>query len=257
MYAEAAICGIILEKGPLSWRERILIDQKMWDAILSRVEKPARYIGGEWNQTPSEGDLAVCLAFPDVYEVGMSHLGLKILYQILSQKPGVAVERAFAPWLDMERELQAANLPLVSMESHRPLAEFQILGFTLQYELSYTNVLQMLSLGKVPLFTEERTEKHPLVIAGGPCAFNPEPLAPFLDAVALGEGEDVICEIVDCYRKWQEDGFSRGELLMALAKIPGVYVPSRWYNRGNPAYRRSTWDYHQKGSGGSCRRSLS
>mgnify|MGYP000856616440 FL=1 len=226
MYAEAAICGIILEKGPLSWRERILIDQKMWDAILSRVEKPARYIGGEWNQTPNEGDLAVCLAFPDVYEVGMSHLGLKILYQILSQKPGVAVERAFAPWLDMERELQAANLPLVSMESHRPLAEFQILGFTLQYELSYTNVLQMLSLGKVPLFTEERTEKHPLVIAGGPCAFNPEPLAPFLDAVVLGEGEDVICEIVDCYRKWQEDGFSRGELLMALAKIPGVYVPS-------------------------------
>ena len=203
-----------------------MLDKKQWDAILARVEKPARYIGGEWNQPPKEGKLAVCLAFPDVYEVGMSHLGLKILYHVLTQKENVVVERAFCPWIDMEEEMKKAKIPLLSVESHRPLSEFQIVGFTLQYELSYTNVLQMLALGEIPLYSAERTEKHPLVIAGGPCAFNPEPLAPFLDAVVLGEGEEVMGEIVDCYESWQNKGASRDNLLRSLAEIPGVYVPS-------------------------------
>jgi radical SAM family uncharacterized protein len=200
--------------------------------ILRRVAKPGRYTGGECNEVVKEAsgvDVRFVLAFPDVYEVGMSHLGLKILYHELNRRPGVWCERAFAPWVDMEGEMKAAGLPLFALESKSPLYQFDIIGFTLQYELTYTNILTMLELGRIPLWTHERGETDPLVIAGGPGAFNPEPLAGILDAIVLGEGEEVVHEIIDAYRELAGGRGRMGwrrSLLLRLAAIPGVYVPS-------------------------------
>src|SRR5580693_9160964 len=167
-------------------------------SFVHLVQKPARYLGGEFGARTKDWesvDARVCLAFPDVYDIGMSHLGFKILYKLLNDHPRTLAERAYAPWIDMEAELRARNLPLVTCESTRPLSDFDVVGFSLQFELTYTNVLAMLDLGGIPLRTEDRGESHPLVIAGGPTATHPEPLAPFLDAVVIGDGEERTVEV--------------------------------------------------------------
>ncbi|MEE2829755.1 MAG: hypothetical protein VX498_11260 [Myxococcota bacterium] len=197
--------------------------------LLSRVDKPSRYLGGELGQVKKDlatVDVAVGLCYPDLYEIGMSHIGLKILYSVLNKDPKTAAERVYAVGTDMEAELRSRGLPLSTLENRLPLRELDVLGFTLQYELSYSNLLQVLDLGGIPLRSAQRTEQHPLVIAGGPCAFNPEPLATVIDAVCLGDGEETVVSVVDAVRRWKNSGKSRQDLLWALTEIPGVYVPS-------------------------------
>ncbi|MCX5834201.1 MAG: TIGR03960 family B12-binding radical SAM protein [Deltaproteobacteria bacterium] len=197
--------------------------------ILSVVEKPSRYIGGEVNairKDRAKCRLSFALAFPDAYEVGMSHLGLQILYAILNSDPTIVAERFYAPWPDMERRMRAAGLQLASLESRTVLRDFDIVGFSLQYELSYTNVLNMLDLGGIPLRSEDRREGDPLVIAGGPCAFNPAPVAPFFDAIVIGEGEEVVLEIARAVRAAKERGDRREKRLAMLSEIEGIYVPA-------------------------------
>ena len=199
------------------------------DFILPRVEKPARYIGEEWNivkKDHSKTSVKMVLAFPDVYEVGMSHLGSHILYHIVNLRSDALLERVYTPWGDMEQELRRAGLPLFSLETKTPLFDFDLIGFTLQYELSYTNILNLLALGQIPLRAAERQEDDPFVLAGGPCAYNPEPLAPFLDLVVLGEGEEVIGELIAIFKDWKQQQGTRHEFLTAAAKVPGVYVPA-------------------------------
>ncbi|MGI6576054.1 MAG: TIGR03960 family B12-binding radical SAM protein [bacterium] len=200
------------------------------EEILLQVSKPARYLGNEWNainKDHREIEVSFALAFPDVYEVGMSHLGSKILYHIINQRQDAVAERVYAPWVDMEAKLREEGLPLFSLESKKPLYAFDLVGFSLQYELTYTNILNMLQLGNIPLLQSERGPQDPFVIAGGPCAFNPEPLADFLDLVVLGEGEEVIGEIIDLYKAWKQEGsWGRAEFLAQAAALPGVYVPS-------------------------------
>lgn len=205
----------------------------MDETILARVTKPSRYLGGEVNavaKDPSRVALTFALAFPDAYEVGMSHLGLKILYDILNRRPEIAAERVFAPWDDAEALMRASGTPLAGLETGRSLSSFDIVGFSLQYELGYTNVLNMLDLGGVPIRSAERTAAHPLVLAGGPCVFNPEPMAPFIDAFVLGDGEEIVLEIADLVRDWRDReraADSRREKLMdRLAGVEGVYVPA-------------------------------
>ncbi|HIJ81713.1 MAG TPA: TIGR03960 family B12-binding radical SAM protein [Desulfuromonadales bacterium] len=194
---------------------------------LLAVEKPARYMGGEMGSIRKDAaELRFALAFPDVYEVGMSHLGLRILYHILNNVDGVAAERVFAPWPDMEERMRADGEPLATLETGTPLTECHIVGFTLQYELSYTNVLNMLRLSGIPLYTNERGDEFPLILAGGPCAYNPEPLAPFLDAVLLGDGEEAVVEIAAAVTASRKAGEGRLQLLERLSEIAGVYVPS-------------------------------
>ena len=202
---------------------------KLDDKILLNVEKPARYTGGEWNmavKNPEEVDVRFAFCFPDVYEVGMSHLGMKILYHVLNKRSDVYCERVFAPWVDMEEIMRDKGIPLFALETGSPVREFDIVGFTLQYEMSYTNVLNMLDLAGIPVLSEERDDTHPFVIAGGPCACNPEPLADFIDFFAIGEGEEVILEIIDAYKEWKAAKGSREDFLKKAARIPGVYVPS-------------------------------
>lgn len=196
--------------------------------ILPRVEMPARYAGNEINSIQkdlSSEPIRFCMAFPDVYEVGMSHLGVKILYGLLNQMEDVYCERVFAPWTDMEQEMRSHEVPLFSLETKTPLKSFDLLGFTLQYEMSYTNILNMLDLSGIPLLAKDRTMEDPLVLFGGPCAYNPEPVAPFADLVVIGEAEEVLVELMDCYRKWKKAEDRQGFLLEA-AKIPGIYVPA-------------------------------
>ncbi len=197
--------------------------------ILPRVSKPGRYTNHELNAVHKDWNQAavtMALAFPDVYDIGMGHLGFKILYHIINQRQDALAERVFAPWVDMEEELVQAGIPLTTLESGRSLASFDIVGFTLQYELSYTNILRMLDLAGIPRRSADRSADHPVVVAGGPCAFNVEPLAPFLDCVVLGEGEEVIHEILEAVRDWKTSGRADRESLdTALVRIPGVYVP--------------------------------
>ncbi len=201
----------------------------MLKRVLARVQKPGRYTGGEPGSIIKEGKdnlLRFAFCFPDTYEVGMSYLGMKILYDLLNDMPNVWCERAFMPWVDMADELKKENIPLYTLESKDSLAQFDIVGFTLQYELSYTNILAMLDIGGIPLRASERGEDAPLVVAGGPCACNAEPLAEFFDAFFLGEGErqmPLVCNAVD---KAKKDGISKKDLLRILCDIPGVYVPS-------------------------------
>ncbi len=198
-----------------------------YERLLPLVEKPGRYLGNERGAVRKDLDavaVRVALAFPEVYEIAQSHLGLQILYDILNRRPDVAAERAYAPWIDLERLLRERGLPLVSLESHVALRDFDVVGFSLQYELTYTNLLAMLDLGGIPLRAAARSAGDPVVIAGGPCAFNPEPLAPFLDAVVLGDGEEAVGQIVDVVRAW--DGRDRADLLARLADVPGCYVPA-------------------------------
>ena len=170
------------------------------EAVLEKVEKPGRYIGGEWNsihKDPTGIEARIALVFPDVYEIGMSYLGQKILYDILNRHPSLAAERVFAPWPDLEEGLRSNRLPLFSLESRLPLGSFDILGFSLLYELNYSNVLTVLDLGGVPLFSAHRGEGSPLVLAGGPAAFNPEPVSDIFDAFLIGDGEDAFIEIAE------------------------------------------------------------
>ena len=197
--------------------------------LLPEVQKPSRYLGQELfsaHKDLQDVRLRFALAFPDLYEVGMSHLGIKILYHLLNARPEVWAERFFAPAPDLSRILEERSLPLTSLESGTPLKDFDLIGFSLPYELGYTNVLQMLSLGGLPLRSRDRAAEHPLVIAGGPCVFNPEPLADFFDVLVIGDGEEVIEEICDTWLAWKAGGAGRLDLLNALAGLEGVYVPA-------------------------------
>ncbi len=194
---------------------------------LCRFEKPSRYINRELNSIHKNAAVKVALAFPDIYDVGMSHLGLRILYAIINSVPYASAERVFSPWLDMEAEMKARGIPLVSLEGKKPLGEFDIVGFSLQYELSYTTVLNMLSMAGIPLRSGERDKGHPLIVAGGPCSVNPQPMAPFVDAFLVGDGEDAITDILDTFYSWKSEGDGRKDsLLRGLSGIEGLYVPS-------------------------------
>ncbi len=197
--------------------------------VLSQVNRPTRYLGGELGsirKNPDEVDISFALAFPDVYEVGMSHIGSAILYHILNDLDWVAAERSYAPWPDMEEHLRATGTPLTSLENERPLSEFDLLSFTLQYELSYSNILNMLDLARIPRRRLKRNETHPLIVVGGPCAFNPEPLADFIDCAIIGDGEEAVVDLCEAVRRSRKAGESRHQLLERIAAIDGVYVPS-------------------------------
>ena len=199
------------------------------EQLLARVTKPGRYTGGEWNSVTKDWDattVRVALAYPDAYDIGMSNMGLGILYDLLNAHDDVLCERAFAPWPDMEAEMRREGAPLWSLETHHSLRDFDLLGFTLQYELTYTNILNMLDLSGIAPRSRDRREDDPIVIAGGSCAFNPEPLAPFIDAFVLGEGEDAIGELADLVRTWKREGAPRAARLRDLVAMPGVYVPA-------------------------------
>jgi radical SAM family uncharacterized protein len=202
---------------------------KLDDELLLKVEKPAKYTGNEWNMVKKDADtvqVRFAFCFPDDYEIGMSHLGMKILYHVLNKRDDTYCERAFAPWIDMEKLLKERGFPLYTLETYTPLSEFDMVGFTLQYEMSYTNILNMLDLGGIPPLAKDRTEGMPFVLAGGPCACNPEPLADFIDFFVIGEGEEITPEIIEEYKKWKEAGESREQFLKRIARIEGVYVPS-------------------------------
>ncbi len=200
----------------------------MNDDLTLNVRRPARYMGSELHaaRSPQRGDLRVGLAFPDLYEVGMSHLGLNLLYDCLNRAPGLFGERVFMPDEDLEGLLRERAIPLTTLETKLPLGQLDVLGFSLAYELTYTNVLGILDLGGIPLRSSERSREHPLVIAGGPCAFNPEPLGSFIDAFVVGEAEFLIVEICRTVQEWKASGSSRQDLLRALDRMGGVYVPS-------------------------------
>ncbi len=221
----------------VSWLDRWVtgmdITQQVLDDILPRVAKPARYTGHEWNSVVKDWGqvgVKVALAYPDVYEVGMSNLGLMILYDILNREEGILAERVYAPWVDMEEAMRHAGIPLYSLESRRPLAEFDIIGFSLQYELNYTNVLNMLDLAGISPLAAERSDADPLIIGGGSCAYNAEPLADFFDLFVIGEGEEVLLELVRAYRGFRiaDCGLRiiKADFLREAAKIGGIYVPS-------------------------------
>lgn len=216
------------------------------DEILPTVSKPARYLGNELNSVHKEWSaemVKVALAFPDVYEVGMSHLGLKILYHLLNQEDDVLAERVYAPWPDMEEALQRRGVPLFSLESSRPLKDFDLIGFTLQYELSFTTILNMLDLAGLAVFAADRQEDDPLVISGGPCAFNPEPLAPFIDLFVIGEAEEILPRLAAEYRRLRASAeLSKAELLRALAELPGVYVPALYEPVYDADGKLSRWE---------------
>lgn len=198
------------------------------DEILLNIEKPARYIGGEVNSVmkdPESVDIRFAMCFPDVYEIGMSHLGIQILYDMFNKREDVWCERVYSPWLDLNKVMKEEKIPLFALESQDPVRDFDFLGITIQFEMCYTNILQVLELSHIPLHAEERTEKDPIVIGGGPCTYNPEPLADFFDIFYMGEGETVYDELFDVYKKWKASGRSRREFLEQAAAIEGLYVP--------------------------------
>ena len=207
---------------------------------LQHVEKPARYMGGEWNSVAknhSEVDVTMAFAFPDVYEVSMSHLGIKILYGIVNERPDAAAERVFAPWHDMEAEMRNREIPLFSLETKTPIRDFDLLAFTLQYEMCYTNIINMLDLAGIPFYGKDRDLSFPLLIGGGPCVYNMEPIADFFDVVSIGESEDWINEFIDLYKAEKEKGFPGGKkaFLRKAAQIEGTYIPSLY----EPQYTES------------------
>lgn len=227
VWSFVGFCGTLLLYFVL---EESALHKKL-ESILPRVQKPARYVGGEWgsiSKKPEEVDLRFAFCFPDVYEVGMSHLGSRILYGLLNDQKGIWCERVCAPWVDMEAEMRNANIPLYGLESGDALSELDIIGFTLQYELSFTNILNMLELGGVPVLAEERRNLKNLVVAGGPCAYNPEPLCDFIDLFMIGDGEEIMLDLTDLYRQAVREGWSKGDFLVRAAQIPGMYVPSQY-----------------------------
>lgn len=199
------------------------------DNILRQVTRPARYTGREWNSTIKDWEatpIRIALSYPDTYEIGMSNIAVPILYDLLNRQSDVLAERVYAPWVDMEAAMRAADVPLFSLESRHPLKDFDIIGFSLGYELTYTNVLNMLALARIPVLAAERDGSHPLIIAGGSCCLNPEPMADFIDLLVIGDGEEVVIELLDVFRKWKGQKAPRKELLHQAASIPGIYVPA-------------------------------
>lgn len=199
------------------------------DDILLKIEKPARYIGNEVNsvmKNKDEIDVRFAFVFPDVYEIGMSHLGIQILYDMLNRRDDVWCERVYSPWTDLDKIMREENIPLFALESQDAIKDFDFIGITIQYEMCYTNILQILDLAQIPMFAKDRTEEHPIVIGGGPCTYNPEPLADFFDIFYIGEGETEFYNLMDQYKEWKASGKSRKEFLEMAAEIPGLYVPS-------------------------------
>ena len=199
------------------------------DELLLSVEKPARYIGGEINEVikdVSRVDIRFCMCFPDVYEIGMSHLGIQILYDMFNRRDDIWCERVYSPWTDMDRLLREKQIPLFTLESQTPVKDMDFLGITIQYEMCYTNILQILDLSQIPLFAADRGEDCPIVIGGGPCTYNPEPIAEFFDMFYIGEGETVYYELMDLYKKIREEGGSRKDFLEQAAALPGIYIPA-------------------------------
>lgn len=212
------------------------INQEAIARMLDQVQKPTRYTGGEMNTQLKPWDSAklhFAFCFPDTYEVGMSHLGMKILYAAMNQQPDMLCERTFMPWVDMMDLMKQEKVPLFTLESRSPLSAFDVVGFTLQYEMSYSNILAMLELGGIPLLRENRREEDPIVVAGGPCAFNPEPLADFIDAFMVGDGEEQILDLNRVIMQGREEGASRMTILKRLCAIRGVYVPALYYVQYN------------------------
>ena len=192
------------------------------DSILYQVAKPARYTGGEWNSIIRDWgktNIRFALCYPDLYEIGMSNMAIPILYEILNSQQDVLAERVFAPWVDMEAAMRAAGIPLLSLESGRPLKDFDVIGFSLDYELTYTNVLNILDLGQIPVLASARDDSHPIVIAGGSCCLNPEPMTDFIDLFVIGEGEEVVLELVDSLRQWKKKKATKKELLKQMAGL--------------------------------------
>ena len=199
------------------------------DEILLNIEKPARYIGNEVNSVMKDKDqvdIRFCMCFPDVYEIGMSHLGIQILYDMFNQREDTWCERVYSPWPDLDKVMREEQIPLFALESQDPVKDFDFLGITIQYEMCYTNILQVLDLSQIPLRAADRTEEDPLVMGGGPCTYNPEPLAPFFDLFYIGEGETVFYELLDAYKEYKKAGRSKKEFLERAAEIPGIYVPA-------------------------------
>ncbi len=199
------------------------------EELLENVQKPARYTGGEMNTALKpweDADVHFAFCFPDTYEIAMSHLGMKILYHIINKLPYATCERVCMPWVDLADPMRAEGIPLFSLETRTPLRDFEVVGFTLQYEMSYTGILEMLDLGHIPAYAKDRGEDMPLVVAGGPCAFNPEPLAPFIDAFMIGDGEEVMVQLIDVIRRHKQNGTSKAACLRELATLRGVYIPS-------------------------------
>ena len=199
------------------------------DDILLKVDKPARYIGNEVNavmKKKEEVDIRFAFVFPDVYEIGMSHLGIQILYDMLNRRDDIWCERVYSPWTDLDRIMRDEKIPLFALESQEPIKDFDFIGITIQYEMCYTNILQVLDLAQIPMFAKDRTEEHPIVIGGGPCTYNPEPLADFFDIFYIGEGETVFYDLMDRYKEWKNLGKSKKEFLEMAAEIPGLYVPA-------------------------------
>lgn len=198
------------------------------DEILLKISQPARYIGGEVNMVkkdPSKVAVRFAMCFPDVYEIGMSHLGIQILYDMFNRRDDVYCERVYSPWMDLDPIMRERKIPLFAVESQDPIKNFDFLGITIQYEMCYTNILQVLELSQIPLHAEDRTEEDPIVIGGGPCTYNPEPIAPFFDLFYMGEGEVVYFDLIDRYKEIKARGGSRKEFLEQAAQIPGIYVP--------------------------------
>lgn len=205
------------------------MDEKQFERLLLSVQKPGRYSGGEINSVIKDKekvDVRFAFCFPDTYEIGMSHLGMKILYSQFNEREDIWCERVFAPWTDFEEVMRENDIPLFALESRDPIKDFDFIGFTLQYEMCYTNVLNMLNLAGVPLKASDRDESYPLVVAGGPCVCNAEPLADFFDIFFLGEGEEVDLEVIDLYKKHKKNGYNKAKFLKQAAKIEGVYVPA-------------------------------
>ncbi|MCC8162923.1 MAG: TIGR03960 family B12-binding radical SAM protein [Lachnospiraceae bacterium] len=199
------------------------------DEILMSVEKPARYIGGEVNAVMKDKervDIRFAMCFPDVYEIGMSHLGIQILYDMFNRRDDIWCERVYSPWNDLDRLMREKQIPLFSLESQDPVRDFDFLGITIQYEMCYTNILQILDLSGIPLTAVERTDEHPFVIGGGPCTYNPEPLAEFFDLFYIGDGETIYFDLMDKYLEWKRSCAAREDFLRMAAQLPGIYVPS-------------------------------
>ncbi len=199
------------------------------DEILLQVEKPARYIGNEVNsvmKNKEEVDIRFAFVFPDVYEIGMSHLGIQILYDMFNRREDIWCERVYSPWMDLDKIMREKNIPLFALESQDPIKDFDFVGITIQYEMCYTNILQVLDLAQIPLLAKDRDESFPIVIGGGPCTYNPEPLADFFDLFYIGEGETVYYDLMDRYKEWKASGKSKKEFLEMAAQIPGIYVPA-------------------------------
>ena len=198
------------------------------DDILLSIEKPARYIGGEVNSVMKdkhEVDIRFAMCFPDVYEIGMSHLGIQSLYDMFNRFEDTWCERVYSPWLDLDKVMREENIPLFALESQDPIKDFDFLGITIQYEMCYTNILQVLDLSHIPLKSCERTEEDPIVIGGGPCTYNPEPIAEFFDLFYIGEGETVYDQLLDAYKENKRNGGSRKDYLKMASQIEGIYVP--------------------------------